>query len=514
MTTAVNTLIDLAIDKTTSTTLAVPGQPLTYVLTVTNDGPSAATAVEVVDALPAGVVYVSATSSQGSVSETAGSVTAELGALAPGAQATITIVTDVADSVSGTLVNPATVSGAETETNLDNNEDEVSTPVEPRVDLVIFKADSPDPVTAGEQLTYTLSVSNNGPSPATGVTVVDTLPAGVSYQSSSASQGTVSQSGNTVTANVGSLASGGSATVTIVVTVNPDTRGTLTNEATVSGNETDTNPGNNSDDEPTQIATEVDLAIDKTGSPAAVVAGGQLTYTLIVTNEGPSDATGVVVTDPLPEQLTFVSGTSTSGTVSHAGGVVTATLGDLDAGQSATITLVTQVSGQFAGEIVNEATVEGNEPETDTDNNTASEPTVINEALSLLAGSVYVDVNNNGLWDTGELPISGVTILLNGTDAQGAAVPQQTATTDDDGNFVFADLRRGTYRLTQQQPEGYRDGKDTVGSLAANTDVNDEFSNIQLPAATDAIDYLFGERTFTFSKRRFLSSVQQRLNAD
>jgi hypothetical protein len=127
--------------------------------------------------------------------------------------------------------------------------------------------------------------------------------------------------------------------------------------------------------------------------------------------------------------------------------------------------------------------------------------------LSSIAGSVYVDSDNDGQKDTGEAPISGVVIVLSGTDAQGSAVQLQT-TTAANGTYSFANLRRGTYKLTQQQPVNYLDGKDTAGSLPANTTVNDEFSNIQLPAGTAAVDYLFGERTVTFSKRRFLSSAQ------
>ena len=361
---------------------------------------------------------------------------------------------------------------------------------------------------AGQQLTYTLSVTNNGPSTATGVTVVDTLPAGVAYQSATASQGTVSNSGGTVTAAVGQLASGASATVTIIVNVDPTTRGTITNVATVTGNETETNSQNNQDDEPTTVQAQVDLAVTKADSADPVQAGSQLTYTLIVTNNGPSSATGVVLTDTLPSALTYVSGTSTSGTVSHAGQVVTVNVGNLGSGQSATVTLVTQIDSQFSGTITNEAQVTGNETETNTNNNTDSESTVIQELLSSISGAVYLDADNDGQKDSGEQGIGGVVIVLSGTDAAGAAVERQ-ATTGSDGTFSFNDLRRGTYRLTQQQPAGYRDGLDTVGSLPADTSTNDQFSNISLPAGTDAVDYLFGERPRTFSKRRFLSSIQQ-----
>ena len=91
-------------------------------------------------------------------------------------------------------------------------------------------------------------------------------------------------------------------------------------------------------------------------------------------------------------------------------------MGNLASGQSATITLVTQVDRQFSGTITNTASVTGNETESNTNNNTASQPTVINDLLSSIAGSVYVDSDNDGQKDTGEAPISGVVIVLSGTD--------------------------------------------------------------------------------------------------
>jgi len=505
--TQVNTEIDLSIAKTGSPATAIPGQSLTYTLTVENDGPSDATGVQVVDTLPAGVTFVSATSSQGTVSGSGSTVTADLGTLADGGQATITVLVNVADTASDTLVNEAEVTGNETETDTQNNEALLSTPVEPRINLNITKAGSANSVVAGQQLTYTLIVENEGPSTATGVTVVDTLPAGVSYQSATATQGTIGASGSTVTAAVGQLASGASATFTILVNVDPATRGTITNVATVAGNETETNTDDNDASVETTVQVQLNLTIAKQASPASVQAGSQLTYTLTVENEGPSSATEVTVTDTLPSELSYVSGTSTLGTVSNAGQVVTVNMGNLASGQSATVTLVTQIDSQAGGDITNVAQVTGNETETNNGDNTASAPTTIQELLSSISGSVYVDADNDGQKDAGEQGLSGVVIVLSGTDSEGAAVNRQ-ATTGEDGTFNFADLRRGTYRLTEQQPDGYRDGLDTVGSLAANTDVNDEFSNIQLPAGATATGYLFGERTRTFSKRLFLSSIQ------
>jgi uncharacterized repeat protein (TIGR01451 family) len=110
-------------------------------------------------------------------------------------------------------------------------------------DISVSKSDSPDPVTVGNNLTYTITVTNNGPDTATGVTLIDTLPSSVTYVSATSTQGSCTKTGNTVTCNIGTLSNGSSATVTIAVA--PTAAGTITNTATVTCNETDTNSANN-----------------------------------------------------------------------------------------------------------------------------------------------------------------------------------------------------------------------------------------------------------------------------
>jgi uncharacterized repeat protein (TIGR01451 family) len=120
----------------------------------------------------------------------------------------------------------------------------------PSADLSITKTGSPNPVTVGSNLTYTITVTNNGPSGATGVTVSDSLPSGVTFVSATPSQGNCSGT-TTISCGLGSLSNGGSATVTIVVT--PTQAGGISNTATVTRNETDPDLTNNSDTRVTTV---------------------------------------------------------------------------------------------------------------------------------------------------------------------------------------------------------------------------------------------------------------------
>jgi uncharacterized repeat protein (TIGR01451 family) len=123
--------------------------------------------------------------------------------------------------------------------------------VAPSPDLAVSKTDSPDPVVINDQLTYTLTVNNAGEGDASGVTLTDTLPVSVNFVSVTTSQGSCGEAVGVVTCNLGDLASGANAIVTLVV--KPTATGTLTNNVTVESAETDENPGNNSDTEQTTV---------------------------------------------------------------------------------------------------------------------------------------------------------------------------------------------------------------------------------------------------------------------
>ncbi|MFN5300033.1 MAG: SdrD B-like domain-containing protein [Planctomycetaceae bacterium] len=110
---------------------------------------------------------------------------------------------------------------------------------------------------------------------------------------------------------------------------------------------------------------------------------------------------------------------------------------------------------------------------------------------SSLAGVVYVDSNNDGVVDAGETLLSGVTVTLEGTDDRGQSV-SLTATTDENGGYLFTNLRPGTYTLSETQPAGYVDGQESLGS-AGGTVGGDQFT-VNLGACTDGTDYNFGEQ--------------------
>ena len=201
----------------------------------------------------------------------------------------------------------------------------------PVADLAVTKQDSPDPVFADEPLTYTIGVTNNGPGAATGVTLVDTLPPTITFGSVTTTQGTCSESGGTVTCDLGVMPVGAQATATIDI-FTPTATGTIFNFAEVESNEIDPVPANNTTTEATDVVDPPpisDLSISKTVLHELVAVGVPIHYTLTLRNEGPAVATDVSVTDVLPAGTVATSATTPQGTCTIGTGTVTCDLGSV-----------------------------------------------------------------------------------------------------------------------------------------------------------------------------------------
>lgn len=207
-----------------------------------------------------------------------------------------------------------------------------SSTLAPSCDLSVAVTASSDPIVLSNNITYTISVTNHGPSPATGVTLTNILPTGATFVSAT---GSYTTNGNRVIHNLGGMSKDAATTVTMVVRA--DVLGTLTNTTTVTSSQTDPNPDNNLALITSAVSIpRADVAVSVIGLPNPVPVRGTLTYSILVTNAGPAVATGVILTNVLPPGMSNLI-ISPTGTV--AGGVVTCNLGNMAAGSSVSISI-------------------------------------------------------------------------------------------------------------------------------------------------------------------------------
>ncbi|KWS04093.1 internalin, putative [Lysobacter capsici AZ78] len=389
---------DLAVTKTASSATPTVGTNITFTVTVSNNGPSAAAGVNVNDQLPAGYTFVSATPSVGTYN--AGTGVWAVGALASGANATLDIVATVLPN--GPYANTATATSTTNDPTPGNNT-ATNTPVPvASADLAVTKTASSATPIVGTNVTFTVTVSNNGPSAAAGVNVNDQLPAGYTFVSATPSVGTYN-AGTGVWA-VGTLASGANATLDIVATVLPN--GPYANTATATSTTNDPTPGNNTATNTPVPVASADLAVTKTASSATPTVGTDITFTVTVSNNGPSSADAVNVTDQLPSGYTLVSATPSAGTYNAGTGVWT--VGNLAAGSNETLTVVATVlaTGSYANTATATSTTgdptPGNNTATNTPTPVASADLAVTKTASSAAPIVgtnvtfTVTVSNNG----------------------------------------------------------------------------------------------------------------------
>lgn len=322
-------IADVSLDKLVDKVSPNVGDNVTFTVTLTNAGPDAATGVLVHDALPAGISYVSSTVGQGAYNPTSGDW--NVGTVTPGAEVTMFLVGRVNDAAA--KINAAELMAADqfdpnsTPGNGVETEDDYATiTATPQViDLSLGKTvDQPAP-NLGEQITFMIGLNNAGPDTATNVAVLDRLPAGVSYVSSSPSQGTFDVlSGRW---NVGTVPPGTNVTLRIVAQVTQFGPQINSTEVVAADQfDMDSTPGNNDPEEDDQAnvtvtAQAADLSLTLSVSDDAPNVGDEITLTVQVQNAGPDAATATAVGLPLPEGLTFLSATPSSGSYDSARGL-------------------------------------------------------------------------------------------------------------------------------------------------------------------------------------------------
>jgi uncharacterized repeat protein (TIGR01451 family) len=333
---------DLVVTITPSASSANPDSEFDYVVEVTNNGPSEATGVVLLDTLPTGVSYGSATSPQGWLPTYAnGVVSLPIATLGVGGTTTMTIVTTPTASPGSMLVDSASASGQQTDPDMTDNSASVSTPMVGVSDLGIAAAPQPAEVYVGQDVTYTLTVSNQGPNDEPDAVVTCPLPSDVAFASASYEAGwSPTLALGMLTADLGPLASGATAVVTIVLVPQAAAVGTFTTSFSIQGQNADLVPANNTAFATMTVdpAADLEITISPTTGPASVQA--QWNYTLTVTNLGLSNATGVMVTAPLPSGVQFVSASSKPGTTPVVlNGTLSDELGTIKAGGTVTITV-------------------------------------------------------------------------------------------------------------------------------------------------------------------------------
>ncbi|MDQ6658157.1 MAG: DUF11 domain-containing protein, partial [Actinomycetota bacterium] len=397
---------DLALSKSSSPATITYGQPVSYQLTVTNNGPSTSSGVITSDLLPAGFTFAS--SADGCVATANNTVTCSIGTVPVGTTATRSFVVNTPSSGPTPITNTARVSADTPDPTPGNNTASAVSNGQAQADLSLTKATLTDNPRSGGAIAYQLVVTNNGPSDAPASVIVDTLPTGISY--ASAAGATCSAAGQTVTCAVGTIPNGQQRTITLNGTIGNNTRGSSTNTATVSSAAADPSPGNNTAGSTVTIQAIADLAVTLTPRSPTVIAGEKVTYDLVVTNNGPATADATVITGSVPPGMTPVPGSS-GGACTVSGGTVTCPVGNLVNGQVIRIQLVATVNASTpAGDLTGSATVGSTTTDPIPANNSATATvTVVTRADlavsksvtpdSLVAGSTAsysVVVTNNG----------------------------------------------------------------------------------------------------------------------
>ncbi len=446
---------DISLTKTVDNATPNVGGTVVFTITVNNDGPSDATGIEVTDLLPNGYTYISDDALGAYVS---GTGLWTVGSISNGNSAVLNITATV--NVSGDYINVAEVTAADNTDNdstpgngdlTEDDQDSIGIVPNPVSDIELNKVvDNTSPF-VGDNVVFTITVSNSGPSDATGIQVTDLLPSGYTFVSDDAAGNYISGSGIWT---VGNISAGNNTVLNLTAAVNAS--GVYNNiaEVTAADNlDPDSTPANGDlteDDMDEANITPVavsDLALTKTVNNPTPLVESNVVFTITVANAGPSEATGIEVTDLLTSGYTYVSHISTGSYDAVSGIWIT---GAIASGANASIQITANVN--VAGDYSNTAEItaaDNFDPDSTPANGIATE-------------------DDQDTIDTKPIPVSDMEINM--------VVDNMTPYVGDDVIFTIEVTNNGPsdntgIAVTDLLPNGYVYVSDDGGTYAAGTGI-------------------------------------------
>jgi gliding motility-associated-like protein/uncharacterized repeat protein (TIGR01451 family) len=506
---------DIVTTKTTAATSYVPGGSVTYTIRVKNNGPSAASNVNIVDVAPTGTTISNWTARviSGGVTPPAtmggGNLNQTIATFPNGAEIAYDVTIDIPSGFTGSLVNTAAVSSGTNDP--DPSCAACTTPpisAAPQADIVTVKTTSATQYVPGRSVIYTIRVTNNGPSDAAGVNIRDIAPAGTSIGNWSATvtNGTVSlpnTSGNgSLNETIAVFPNGAEVTYEVTLNIPASYSGNLVNTAAVTSGTPDPDPACTAcASTPVSAAPIADIVTTKTASAAAYVPGGTVTYTIRVTNNGPSDAANVNIQDAAPAGTTISAWTAraTSGTVNlpHTNGTgnLNETIAAFPDGAVVSYEVTVSIPSNFSNNLVNTAVVTSgtNDPApgcsscTTTAIGPSPSADIVTVKTTQNAGQIAfvpgesvvytITVTNNGPSDaTGvriqDIAPAGTTISAWTATAASGAVTLPNASGAGNLDETIASFPNGaivTYIVTVQTPQDYTGTMSNTATVSSNT---------------------------------------------
>lgn len=374
-------LADLSLKKTVDNTKPLPFSQVVFTVKVTNSGPNPATGVEVTDLLPSGLSYES-DDGQGAYNQASGIWT--IGDIDSDSDTILHITATVTSG--GFITNVAEITRSDVPDNdstpnnndfFEDDQDTITLSVQ-QTDLSLVKSvDNPSPE-FGDLVNFKVVVFNNGPVDATGVSVMDLLPSGLSYVSDN-SLGSYDPS--TGLWNAGKVMLNFSRTLKIAAIVKAP--GTITNTAEIIAADQvdpDSTPDNSDpieDDQSSVTLSEqqADISIAKAVNDTSPGVGDKVTFTLTVSNSGPNTAVNIAAIDLLPAELTYISDNSQGSYDPVTGSWF---VGSLFSGHTDSLKIIAEINQ--GGTITNTATVTSDTVDPEPSSNESSVTLNIDEA--------------------------------------------------------------------------------------------------------------------------------------